>query len=75
MVSYDFLTCVTKDVYSQQFSKAARIVPFPFTIGVVILFIIGFSLRCVYRDMHLRTVFCGLISLVEVSTWVIFLSF
>ncbi len=75
VVSYDFLTCVTKDVYAQQFSQAARIIPFPFTIGVVILIVIGFLLRCVYRDMHLRTAFCGLISLIEVGTWVIFLSF
>lgn len=64
IVSYDFLTCVTEEVYYQQFSKASKIIPFPFTIGVSIFIIICLGLRCYYKDMHLQTVLCGAISLI-----------
>jgi hypothetical protein len=75
ITSYDFLTCVTQEVYYQQFSKAAKIIPFPFTIAVVTLIIIGVILKCFHKEMHLQTVLCGLISVIEIGTWVIFLAF
>lgn len=75
VVSYDFLTCVTEAVYYQQFSSAAKIIPFPFTIGSCVLIIIGIMLKCFHKEMHLQTVLCALISMIELATWVIFLGF
>lgn len=66
---------MTEAVYYEQFSKAAKIIPFPFTIAAVVLIIIGAILRCFYKDMHLQTVLCSLISLVELAAWIIFLAF
>lgn len=75
MVSYDFLTCVTQEVYFQQFIKSARIIPFPFTIAAVILSIIGLILKYHNKEMHLPTTLCALISLIELFTWIIFIAF
>jgi hypothetical protein len=64
VVSYDFLTCVTPEVYYQQYSKAAKIVPFPFTIAALTLVIIGVILKCFHKEMHLQTALCSIISIV-----------
>lgn len=75
VVSYDFLTCVTEAVYYQQFSKAAKIVPFPFTIGSIIIIIIGVILRFLHKDMHLQTFLVAIISIIEISCWLVFIGF
>ena len=64
VVSYDFLSCVTEQVYYQQFSQAAKIIPFPFTIAAIVVIVLGVILRCFYKDMHLQTVLCALIALI-----------
>lgn len=64
VVSYDFLSCVTQEVYYQQFSKDAKIIYFPFTIASVIFIIIGIILKCFHKEMHLQTALCSLLSLV-----------
>jgi len=75
VVSYDFLTCVTETVYFQQFSKASKIIPFPFTIASGVIIILGLLLKWFFKEMHLRTVLCGVVSLIELASWVIFLAF
>jgi hypothetical protein len=74
-VSYDFLTCVTEAVYYQQFSKASKIIPFPFTIALGVIVILGLLLKWFFKKMHLRTVLCGLVSFIELASWLIFLIF
>lgn len=64
VVSYDFLSCVTEEVYYQQFSEDAKIIPFPFTIGAVVVIIIGYILRCFHPHMYLQTALCALVSLI-----------
>jgi hypothetical protein len=75
VVSYDYLSCVTLSVYYEQFSKAAKIIPFPFTIAAATLVLLGLILRCFYKDMHLQTVLCALVAFLELAAWVIFLCF
>lgn len=62
-------------MYYQQFSQAAKIVPFPFTIASIIIIIIAIILKCFHKEMHLQTVLCALISIIEISTWLIFICF
>ncbi len=64
VVSYDFLTCQTKEAYYVQFSHAAKIIPFPFTIASLIMIIIGAIFKFYHREMHLQTMLCASISFV-----------
>ena len=75
ITSYDFRSCVTQEVYYQQFSQAAKILYFPFTIAAVAIIIIGWILRCFHQEMHLQTVLCSIVSLIELGCWIIFLAF
>lgn len=66
---------MTETVYYQQYSQAAKIVPFPFTIAAAIGFILVCILKCTHPSMHFRTSVVALLALIELGSWAVFLAF
>jgi hypothetical protein len=64
VVNLNFTLCITKEQYSEEYSKESKPLYFPFTIAGVVVVAIGVGLKCYAKNMHLVTLLVSAISLV-----------
>lgn len=73
VISLNATACITETAYYEEYSKASKIIPFPFSIAAFVLALICVSLKCFRPVMHIQTTLCSLVSLIEFAAWIVFL--
>ena len=64
--------CVTQEQFFEEYSQAAKIIWFPFTIASVVIVIIGVILKCYLNVMHLSTFLVSCLAWIELGSWALF---
>ena len=72
VVNLNATKCVTQEQFYEEYSKAAKIVYFPFSIAAGVLFAFGIIIKCYSKLTHLVTLACAVLSVAEIGSWAAF---